>query len=163
MNWNGIQKAEALASVISLTLMSYGGNTNCKDHGIEWLLLSTTDALKRKSDRPRFINQQFKKIFESQMSSLAAVKDNFISCNQKADRAENQAQKFIIRVAENHRRLTYKPRKDYAEVRGQVENKWDTATWDENVWDFLENFEPLDFPKSSEPTEMLPSCLKTTG
>lgn len=52
-------RRDVLAYTVSLAFDRYGKNSIVRTQ-MEWLLLSTSDALKRENDRFRAINHQFK-------------------------------------------------------------------------------------------------------
>lgn len=66
----------------------------------EMSVVTAIEALQEGNNRIRSTNYQLRARRECQKLSMLIFKGTLISCRQRADCAENQAQDFIVRVAE---------------------------------------------------------------
>lgn len=63
------------------------------------MFLTATEALQEETNKLMSTNYQLRTGWEGQKLSMVVFKETLISCWQKADCAENQAQNFIVREA----------------------------------------------------------------
>lgn len=64
----------------------FGGNSNYKDNGAGWLLLSSIEAVRKENKAERLTSRQLKGL----RASLVAGKEPFITCGGRAKKAEDQ-------------------------------------------------------------------------
>lgn len=88
-----------------LAFERYRGNGTYTDCSMGWLLLNTSDTLKRENDRVRTINHQLKEKCKSQISSLPGFEDALTFRIWRGDCTEKQTQNLILRVVELQKRL----------------------------------------------------------
>lgn len=80
VKWNGsLVKENVLEDVTYQAFEKYGGNSNYKGNGIEWLLLKNNVCFEKDDERVRVTKSQLKPKYKSTRASLASYKEMLIS------------------------------------------------------------------------------------
>lgn len=89
-----------------------------------WLALLTA-AQKEGNNRLKSVHYQLRAQCESQKVSIVTSKETLISCSQRKNRAENQAQDFIYEL---QRRLNSQPQQ-VSSARDWKGKEWGSEAW----------------------------------
>lgn len=80
VKWNGsLVKENVLEDVTYQAFEKYGGNSNYKGNGIEWLLLKNNVCFEKNDKRLRVTKSQLRPKYKSTRAFLASYKEMFIS------------------------------------------------------------------------------------